>query len=154
MSPFPCTKNTLSTVCVHVCSTCRFLRLCQRRNRVVSAFQKNLSMPATVHSAEDCLRLFVHGNVLLTWVSDTQAWMLPLVSDTHACTLLLVSDMQTCVVRSPPNISSKTCHHTLWAALRLNCPCSQAGENLAKKNSKCASMLIQTRMHANIDMEA
>ena len=90
-----------------------------------------------LHSAEDCLRLFVHGNVLLTWVLDTHAWMLPLVSDTHACTLLLVSGMQTCVVRSPPNISSKTCHHTLWVALRLNCPCSQAAENFAKKNSKC-----------------
>ena len=71
---------------------------------------------------------FVHGNVLLTWVSDTRTCTLPLVSDTRACTLPLVSDMRACtlplvsdtracVVRSPPNISSKTCHRTLWPAL-------------------------------------
>ena len=70
------------------------------------------------HSEKAFLRLFVHGNVQLTWVSDTHAWTLPLVSDTHACTLPLVSDTQTCVVRSRPNISSKTCHRGLWSALR------------------------------------
>ena len=90
---------------------------------------------------------FVHGNVLLTWVSDTRtctlplvsdtrACTLPLVSDTRACTLPLVSDTRACVVRSPPNISSKTCHRTLWAALRSHRPCCQAVENSAKKNLK------------------
>ena len=88
---------------------------------------------------------FVHGNVLLTWVSDTRtctlplvsdtrACTLPLVSDTRACTLPLVSDTRACVVRSPPNISSKTCHCTLWAVLRSHRPCCQAAENSAKKN--------------------
>ena len=66
------------------------------------------------HSEKVFLGLFVHGNVQLTWVSDTHAWSLPLVSDTHACTHPLVSDTQTCVVRSPPNISSKTCDRGLW----------------------------------------
>ena len=42
--------------------------------------------------------------------SDTPAWTLLLVSDTHACVLPMVSDTQTCIVRSPPNISYKTCH--------------------------------------------
>ena len=92
---------------------------------------------------------FVHGNVLLTWVSDTCTCTLPLVSDTRACTdtlplvsdtractLPLVSDTRACVVRSPPNISSKTCHRTLWAALRSHRPCCQAAENSAKKKLK------------------
>ena len=48
----------------------------------------------------------LHGSHFL----DTPAWTLLLVSDTHACVLPMVSDTQTCIVRSPPNISYKTCH--------------------------------------------
>ena len=79
---------------------------------------------------------FVHGNVLLTWVSDTRACTLPLVSDTRACTLPLVSDTRACVVRSPPNISSKTCHRTLWAALRLHRRMLPGGGIFCKKIQK------------------
>ena len=89
------------------------------------------------HSEKAFLRLFVHGNVQLTWVSDTHAWTLPLVSDTHACTLPLVSDTQTCVVRSPPNISSKTCHRRIWAALRSQGRRQSSCGTFCEKNSKC-----------------
>ena len=87
---------------------------------------------------------FVHGNVLLTWVSDTRtctlplvsdtrACTLPLVSDTGACTLPLVSDTRACVVKSPPNISSKPSHHTLWAALRCIGHVARRWKTLQKK---------------------
>ena len=92
---------------------------------------------------------FVHGNVLLTWVSDTRTCTLPLVSDTRACTdtlplvsdtractLPLVSDTRACVVRSPPNISYKTCHRTLWAVLRSHCRMLPGGGKFCKKNLK------------------
>ena len=69
------------------------------------------------HSADDCLRLFVHGNVQLTRVSDTQAWTLLLVSDTHT-QLFPFSRACFCVVKSPPNVSSISCHCALWAELR------------------------------------
>ena len=89
------------------------------------------------HSADNCLRLFIHRNVLLSWVSDMRTWTLPLVSDTHACTLPLVSDTQTCVVRSPPNISSKTCHRRIWAALRSQGRRQSSCGTFCEKNSKC-----------------
>ena len=47
MSLFPCTKNTLITVCVYVRSANSILRVCILWKQVAYAYQKNLSMPAT-----------------------------------------------------------------------------------------------------------
>ena len=91
MSPFTGIKNTLITVCAmhmylaHVAFCVSVWHVNGLRVPIGKTFE------CRQHSAEDCLRLFVHGNVQLTWVSDTHAWTLPLVSDTHAWTLPLVS---------------------------------------------------------------
>ena len=145
MSPFPCMKNTLSTVCLYVPSARSVLRFCMIRKRAAYACRTNLWITATIswrlfafisYTETCCLRgshtrAHVHfrwfqtrGHVRFRWFQTRAqcACMLPLVSDTRAC-----------VVRSPPNISSKTCHRTLWAALRSHRPCCQVAENSAKQ---------------------
>ena len=69
------------------------------------------------HSKDDCLSFFLHGNLRLTWVSDTHAWTLPLVWDTHNRICISFPSLAPCC-KSPPNISTRSCHCALWAALR------------------------------------
>ena len=74
MSPFLYTKSMLnSTVCVRSASS--VLCVCLRRKRVAYAYRTHVWIPATI--SWHCLCLFEHGNVQLTWVSDTHAWMFP-----------------------------------------------------------------------------
>ena len=51
-------------------------------------------------SAEDCLHIFVHGNVQLTRVSDTHACTLTVFSDTHMQLFPFFGGC-CCVVKSP-----------------------------------------------------
>ena len=63
MLPFPCTKNTPISACVYV----RSAHGSELRMRVLKTFER------WQQSADDCLRIIVHGDMQLPWVYDTHA---------------------------------------------------------------------------------
>ena len=115
MSLFPCTKNTLITVCVYVRSANSILRVCILWKQVAYAYQKNLSMPATFkrqlfapfsYTETSCLR----GSQ--TCMHERFHW-----SQTQIHNYTSLSLLARRVVKSLPNISSRSFHCALWAAL-------------------------------------
>ena len=105
-------KNMLITVCVYVRNAHSVLRVCMIRKRVAFAYLNTGNIQKTI-----VCTFFIHGNVQLMWVSDTHAWTLLLVSDMHT-QLFPFARACFCVVKSPPNISSISCHCALCAALQ------------------------------------
>ena len=93
---------------VYVCGAHSILRVCMIPKRAAYAYQKTFQCQQK--SAEDCLRLFVHGNKQLPWVSDTQTWTLLLVSDRHT----QLWRRLLCCKKPAKSISSRTCHCALW----------------------------------------
>ena len=89
--------------CLPICMYCtqRFACLSEKERGCVRT--AHVTIVCAFSYRETCC---LHGSHFL----DTPAWTLLLVSDTHACVLPMVSDTQTYIVRSPPNISYKTCH--------------------------------------------
>ena len=106
-------QSVFAYICVAHTAVCMYVwHESELRMRVVKTFERRQQ------SADDCLRIFVHGNVLLPWVYDTHAWTFPLVYVTHTLLPSLLSRMFPCC-NSRPNISSSSCHWAPWAALQL-----------------------------------
>ena len=101
------------------------------RMRVVKTFERRQQ------SADDCLRIFVHGDMQLPWVYDTHTLTLTLIYVTHTLLLSLLLRMFPCC-NSRLNISSRSCHWALWASLHH-----------ASVAETHACMFIHTCMHAN-----
>ena len=98
---FPCTKNAPIPVCVYSSSACSVLRVCMTWKRAVYAYCKNLCIRQHAASVG-----FVHARMNVSaGLSDANA------------TLSLLARLFLCCVRRK-NISSRSCHSALWAALR------------------------------------
>ena len=71
VSPFPCTKNTLITVCLYLPSAHSVLLVCMVRKKAAYVSYKPLNNGN--NQLKVVCAFFIHGNVQLTWVSDMHA---------------------------------------------------------------------------------
>ena len=126
VSPFPCTKNTLSTVCVYVRSAHSNLRVCMMRKRAAYACRTNLCITATIS-----WRVFAFDRTRkrAAYVGLRHAHIKASAGLRHAyATLSLLS-------RRVVNVSSRSCHCVLWAALRSQGQVAR-WQKILEKNSK------------------
>ena len=119
MLAFSCTKNTsvFAYMYIHsahgvLCAYCVFIQYgSELRMGIIKTFEHQQQ------SADDCLRIFVHQNKQLQWVSDMYTLTFPQVYVTHTLLPSLLSCMFPCC-KSQRNTSSRSCHSALWVALR------------------------------------
>ena len=124
MSPFPCKKNTLITVCVYVCSAHSVLHVRMTRKRAAYAQWRIVQMfEYRQHSEDDCLRLF-HTRKRAAYMGLRHASMNASAGLRHAyATFTLLSRLFLCSIKPAKIISSRSCHCALWAALRSQGRC-------------------------------